>query len=48
MEISKAVEIIKRDRFTQEDVETTVAILAETKGLDLFTAKHLLEDTKAN
>ncbi|WP_156183147.1 hypothetical protein [Mesobacillus campisalis] len=48
MELSKAIEVLRRERFTEEEVEHTVEILAETKGVDLHAVKHLLEDTRVS
>jgi hypothetical protein len=48
LELSKAMEVLRRERFTEEETEHTIEILAETKGVDLNAARHLLEDTRAN
>ncbi|CAM3718314.1 hypothetical protein [Mesobacillus zeae] len=48
MELSKAADIMRKEQFTQEESEDTIAILAETKGLNIMSAHYLLYDKKVN
>ena len=48
MELFEAIKAIRNDRFAEKDGENVMAILAVTKGVDLLSARRLLEDRKSH
>ncbi|WP_159430988.1 hypothetical protein [Bacillus massilinigeriensis] len=50
MEISKAAEMIKKESYIKGvgEEENIILLLAETKGLNLLTARRLLYDKRPN
>ncbi|WP_180953632.1 hypothetical protein [Bacillus sp. T33-2] len=44
MELTKAIEILKKERFTQEEIQSAFMSLTESRGIEYQAVSHLLEE----